>query len=92
MAYSIPVPVNAPWEIIDWAMICDYSEKHEYNILDRMYVVIDEGRDEDNEFEDYTQEELKAEYSKRFPTMFADALIAMANDIKSRKLILDIKY
>jgi len=83
-----------------WNWIADYSDDSEYTELDYMYECLcneDAEGSRISEYNsvyhhDYTIEDIKREYNKRFPLMLANAFEAIAKDIKSGELIIEQEF
>lgn len=86
--YTIHVPIQSPWDLLDWNTIADYSDPDEYYELDEIYKQI--------VCSTYTNseqiEQLKKEYDLRFGEMLAEVLFNIAKDVKSGKLILKTDF
>lgn len=82
---------NPKWAT-PWPIIENYSDKAEYDYLDKLFKEIVDGRTNDEDFIGRPMEELTDIYKRRFPIMLGKALTKIGENILTGKIQLNVLF
>lgn len=99
MSYNVKSHIEDPfgWLYSDygvWEIIEDYTNEDDYFYLDAIYRCLVDGVNPDgyNELKGMSEEQLKREYSGKFPSLMAECLENIAKAIRENDLNIDVEF